>query len=622
MRDTQMKLKSIRLNNFRSYAGEVEIRFEELTVLVGKNDAGKSTVLEAVGLLLGSSDVKADKGDCNVFNQSQEFSIAGTFIDYPDLIQLDNNQQISLAENYLLNQEGALEIKRTYNCATKTIQESTSLIAYHPSHEQVRDLLKLTITQLKKRAADLEVSLEEVEPQTETQIRQAIWHSLPNRTCKLTELPVKIRGIQAVWSKLQIDLPTFVLFRADRPNTDDESEIQDPMKLAIRKALLEASSQIEEIKETVRKYAEEVANKTLEQLQEISPTLASELVPRFRTEPRWDNIFKMSLESDGGIPLNKRGSGARRLVLLSFLRAAAENEWQDKSDRNMIYAIEEPETSQHPENQQLLVDTLMDLADTDKYQVILTTHLPRLIGQMRMADIRFIKSKRRSQQIYDGAKDTETLVKVARDLGVLPPILGVRLVIGVEGPNDVTWLLKMNALVRERFPKLPNLDEDGRILVIPLGGSTAKHWVEQDYLSKFSTPRAYILDGDKQENKDLLDGLNQCDDGSFGFTTERREAENYLDPKLIMAELGTEIEIGKETDVPKALFRKWREEQRVESHEQIQRNSARTKWRNDKQVKKALNRRVLPKMQLENLDEAAIEEFCKWFKEVEQLLEK
>ena len=41
-----MKIKKIKIKNFRSYKDEVEIELGDLSAFVGKNDIGKSTVLE------------------------------------------------------------------------------------------------------------------------------------------------------------------------------------------------------------------------------------------------------------------------------------------------------------------------------------------------------------------------------------------------------------------------------------------------------------------------------------------------------------------------------------------------------------------------------------------------
>ena len=63
----------------------------------------------------------------------------------------------------------------------------------------------------------------------------------------------------------------------------------------------------------------------------------------------------MALRDGNGVPVNKRGSGARRLILLSFFRAQAE---RAAGGKEVIYAIEEPETSQHPDNQRALAEAL------------------------------------------------------------------------------------------------------------------------------------------------------------------------------------------------------------------------------------------------------------------------
>ena len=57
-----MKIKSLKIKNFRSYKNETKINFGDLNVFVGKNDIGKSTILEALDLFFneGSGVVKLD----------------------------------------------------------------------------------------------------------------------------------------------------------------------------------------------------------------------------------------------------------------------------------------------------------------------------------------------------------------------------------------------------------------------------------------------------------------------------------------------------------------------------------------------------------------------------------
>ncbi|CAH2779971.1 MAG: predicted ATP-dependent endonuclease, OLD family [uncultured Caballeronia sp.] len=86
-------------------------------------------------------------------------------------------------------------------------------------------------------------------------------------------------------------------------------------------------------------------------MNEMDGRLASELKPFFKTDPKWD-VFKFGLVGDNDIPINKRGSGVRRLILLNFFRAEAERRRTEKAlskALSVIYAIEESETSQHPD---------------------------------------------------------------------------------------------------------------------------------------------------------------------------------------------------------------------------------------------------------------------------------
>ena len=60
-----MKIDTVKLENFRGYAKQTKISFEDLTVFVGKNDIGKSSVLEALDIFFndGRGAVKFDKSD-------------------------------------------------------------------------------------------------------------------------------------------------------------------------------------------------------------------------------------------------------------------------------------------------------------------------------------------------------------------------------------------------------------------------------------------------------------------------------------------------------------------------------------------------------------------------------
>ena len=89
-----MKIKALKLSNFRGYKTETIIDFEDLTAFVGKNDAGKSTVLEALDIFFnnGKGIVKIDKADVNINSakdDDNETIIAVVFSEFPDHIVID-----------------------------------------------------------------------------------------------------------------------------------------------------------------------------------------------------------------------------------------------------------------------------------------------------------------------------------------------------------------------------------------------------------------------------------------------------------------------------------------------------------------------------------------------------
>lgn len=63
-----MRLRKLKLKNFRGYRNSTEIIIDEsMTGIVGRNDFGKSTLLEALAIF-ETEGMKADKNDMNCFS--------------------------------------------------------------------------------------------------------------------------------------------------------------------------------------------------------------------------------------------------------------------------------------------------------------------------------------------------------------------------------------------------------------------------------------------------------------------------------------------------------------------------------------------------------------------------
>lgn len=390
-----MKIKKIRLENFRIYKDEITIDFNDLTVFVGKNDIGKSTVLEALDIFFNENKgiIKLDKEDINKTKMDEgnnEIIISVVFDDLPDSLTIDATNPTTLADEYLLNAEGFLEIIKKYPNAGK---EKVFIKANHPTNPLCSDLLLKKNAELKNTLGDISCA----DKTRNAVIRKAIWEQYAD-DLQLAEIEIDATKEDAkiLWEQLKNYMPLFVLFQSDRKNSDGDSEVQDPLKEAVKQILsdVEIKNKFNEIATEVETKLKEVSNRTLEKLREMNPDVASSLNPVIPSAEslKWADVFKnVSISGDEDIPINKRGSGIKRLVLLNFFRAEAERRQQERNVPNIIYAIEEPETSQHPEHQKKLIEAFKSLSNTDNTQIILTSHSPAIVKLLEFEHLKLIK---------------------------------------------------------------------------------------------------------------------------------------------------------------------------------------------------------------------------------------
>lgn len=331
-----MKIDSMKISNFRGYAKNTEIKFNDLTVFVGKNDIGKSTVLEALDIFFneGKGVVKLDKSDVNVENrrnENQETCISVIFKDLPDEIVIDSNVPTTLKDEFLLNAEEKLEVIKKYNNGGSP---KVFIKARHPSNLNCKDLLLKKNADLKKIVQQKQIVCEN--QSVNSSLRKAIWeHYSEDLSLQETEIDASKEDAKKIWDKLSNYMPVYSLFQSDRKNSDGDSEVQDPLKEAVKEILNDASlkGDLNKIAEKVNHKLQDVASRTLKKLKEIDSEIARNLNPVIPAVNalKWADVFKaVSIAGDEDIPINKRGSGVKRLVLLSFSEQRPKEDYQSK----------------------------------------------------------------------------------------------------------------------------------------------------------------------------------------------------------------------------------------------------------------------------------------------------
>ena len=394
-----MKIKKLKLKNFRAYKDETVIEFGNLTAFVGKNDIGKSTILEALDIFFNENKgiVKIDQNDVNKSAKNvgdEEIIISVVFDDLPEKIIIDATNETTLKDEFLLNTEGLLEVIKKYPNGGK---EKVFIKAMHPSNPNCSNLLLKKHNELKEILSDFKI---ECPDQTRNAaIRKAIWdYFRADLQLKETEIDISKEDAKNIWEQLKNYMPLYSLFQSDRKNSDNDSEVQDPLKEAVKQILNDANLKIKfnEIASEVERKLKEVSTRTLEKLREMNPEAAHSLNPVIPTAEnlKWIDVFKnVSISGDEDIPINKRGSGIRRLVLLNFFRAEAERRKEERNVPDIIYGIEEPETSQHPQHQRVLIESFKNLAQNDTTQIILTTHSPAIVKLLEFEQLRLLKKE-------------------------------------------------------------------------------------------------------------------------------------------------------------------------------------------------------------------------------------
>lgn len=542
-----MKIKALILENFRSYKDRTIIPFAQITGFIGRNDAGKSSVLEALDIFFEGGVIKIEPADASKGGNPRNVRIGVVFSDTPQQLVLDSNALTTLQAEHLLNNDGDLEIHKLFNCANQSPKATVFAHAVHPTAPEAAEILQKSQRDLRNIVRDrgLENNCNQAENPS---MRQAIYQSIGALNTQLREVPLNDENGKAIWSSLQAYMPIFALFQSDRPSSDQDPEVQNPMKVAIEQALETLEPQLDQITAEVHRKAQETARRTLEKLRETYPEIASTLEPKFK-KPSWKNIFKLDLEADDGIPLNKRGSGVRRLVLLSFFQAEAEKRRTEAqagsaTSRRVIYAIEEPETSQHPDSQEQIIGALKALAAAGD-QVVLTTHVPALAGLIPLESLRFVDRdpSTNAVRVRSGSHGDNVYAEIAEALGVLPDPLakqGIKVAVLVEGKTDIDALRSM-IQVLVAAGEIGQVDERFIFWTIGGGDNTLKDWVERRYLDKLNVPQVMLQDSDQTSallpvNADKTKWLNEMRGRprTTAFLTKKRSMDNYLHPDTLL----------------------------------------------------------------------------------------
>lgn len=411
-----MKLSSFSVINYRSITNARKIQTNNMTVLVGKNNEGKSNILRALTLAMDimkmySSDPRSLRLSANYLRSRIRYDWEQ---DYP----------LSLQER---NPNGFSSIELDFELNATDISAIRNLTGIRLSgHIPVR------------------VSIN----------HSAVKIDIPKRgTPAFANTENKLRIIEYVCFKIDFN---FI------PAVRTEHDALRVVSSLIEKQLLtlESNPEYVEALHTMERLQQDVLNgiavQLVSPLQEFLPAVKDVQITLQKDQRRAPLRRSANVIIDDGTPtpLQQKGDGIKSLTALAMLNS------QTSRDRVSVIAIEEPESHLHPESARQLYETINALSVN--HQVVLTTHSPLFVN----------RSNLKENIIVDSGKATPVKkIKEIRDvLGtkVSDNLINAENVLVVEGEDDKIVLEKLLPQMSESIKKAI---QNGTLIIDDMGGA-------------------------------------------------------------------------------------------------------------------------------------------------------
>lgn len=375
-----MLIKSFEINNFRRNPSVKIDGIDNLLVLVGKNDIGKSSILEALDNFFDDKKHTVSKLD---FNTNNPISTKIVF---------DNG---CIAEkSYEINSKG--KVSRTLDSnykSNRTIFPDYRLFGADGDYLKA-PLGKLSINELKKKrdhnlrvAIELNYQYRSInkqksilyglgDVQTEHKLKSLIQElqQIYDNSLFISDLndcvsQKRLKDILAIFDYhfMSVSLPDGLYERI--------SEIYDSIIKLLDTELLErilVDSNIEYTTSEQLTANESSIDRCIEQY--VNEQKSRDIIEK------WDSV--LNIFDDNSIPINKRGAGVRRVVALHQFAMNNITKIIGNRTRSVIYAIEEPEISLHPNQQRDLMFALKTLMGMAGVQIMITTHSPIIVKEL------------------------------------------------------------------------------------------------------------------------------------------------------------------------------------------------------------------------------------------------
>lgn len=268
-------------------------------------------------------------------------------------------------------------------------------------------------------------------------------------------------------------------------------------------------------------------------------------------------------ERDTDMPLTKMGTGMRCIYILSLLEAYIHGGKRIPC----IILMEDPEIFLHPRLQKVASEILYRLAKTN--QVIFTTHSPNMLFNFTSGQIRQVMN---DSEWYTVAKKPRDVDQILDDLGYTAnDLMNVNFVFIVEGKQDKS---RLPLLLNKYYSEMTDAEgKPYRIAIITTNSCTnIKTYANLKYINKLYLKDQFLMirDGDGKNPEELAGQLCKYYDRCYEQDVDKMPKvtrknvlilkyysfENYFLNPEIMVRIGI---LKSEKQFYDILYKKWKE---------------------------------------------------------------
>lgn len=459
-----MILTSLHVKNFRSLR-DIAIPVHELTVLIGENDAGKSSILDVLDIVL--NDETPEMRD---FFRSADGKTA-------EKIEVELSfdvewSTLSETERAYIAPDGKIHIRREYTTNSKTLEYRGEKC----EDERLNgDLSKLRVSDLDEIMQEYGIVLSE----------------RPNKQQRVEAIETYRKA--APKTECWMDAPTSIwnlLPRFDRYRSIDYREpaefIQKTLQSVYEDTIFETTEEggkilVADLSRLEEQVTISINSRVTQLLDHVR--LYDERVQDIDYQPRVDfsrglKLGNFRVDIGTGLTyLSNTGDGTKRRVFMAVLDWDREIAQTRTSRRSIIRGYDEPDTNLHYEAQRKMYNAISGVALAPGFQALICTHSLTLIDHAPARSINVL-TRDPSSGITDisyleveeeDADVEEFLCGLARELGLSNTVLFYeRCYILIEGATEENALPLLYHKMFTRFPI-----DDG-IRLINLEGKSAR----------------------------------------------------------------------------------------------------------------------------------------------------